>query len=95
MKITEDTIQYVAALAKLDLNDQEKERAKGDLEKLINYVDIMNDLDTEDTVPMSHVLSLSNVFREDEVLNEPKRDQLLSNAPEKKEGYFKVPKTLE
>ena len=95
MTINEDTIQYVAALAKLELSKEEKEKAKQDLGNLLEYIDTMNELDTDNIEPMSHVFPIRNVFREDIVENEPNRDILLSNAPVQKEGCFIVPKTVE
>ena len=64
MAITDETIEYVAALAKLDLTDEEKERAKKDLGNIIGYVDTMNQLDTTGIEPMSHVFAYHNVFRD-------------------------------
>jgi len=95
MTITDDTIDYVAILAKLDLSSEEKENAKKDLSSILAYVDTMNELDTEHIEPMSHVFPITNVFREDIVVNEPNRDLLLSNAPAQKDGCFMVPKTVE
>lgn len=95
MKITDETITYVAALAKLELSADEKERAKTDLENIISYMSTMNEIDTDSVEPMSHAFPLTNVFREDIVTNEDDRDNLLSNAPVKKDGCFIVPKTVE
>lgn len=95
MKITDETITYVAALAKLELSADEKERAKTDLENIISYMSTMNEIDTDQVQPMSHAFPMTNVFREDIVTNEPDRDNLLSNAPVKKDGCFIVPKTVE
>ena len=95
MAITDETIEYVAALVKLDLTDEEKERAKKDLGNIIGYVDTMNQLDTTGIEPMSHVFAYHNVFREDLVTNGPDRDNILANAPEEKDGGFKVPRTVE
>jgi aspartyl-tRNA(Asn)/glutamyl-tRNA(Gln) amidotransferase subunit C len=95
MSITDNTIDYVAALAKLDLSDEEKEKAKKDLGSILAYMDTMNELDTNNIEPMSHVFPIRNVFREDVVVNEPNRDILLENAPAKKDGCFMVPKTVE
>lgn len=95
MIITDETIKYVAALAKLELGEEEKEKAKKDLGSIISYMDIMNELDTEGVEPMSHVFPVKNVFRDDVVVNGPDRDNLLANAPEVKDGCFKVPKTVE
>ena len=95
MKITEETINYVAALAKLNLKEEEKEKAQVDLNSIINYMDHMNELDTDHIEPMSHVFPIRNVFREDVVVNEDNREALLANAPAKKDGCFIVPKTVE
>ncbi len=95
MTITEDTIKYVAALAKLELGEQEKEKAMQDLGNILEYMNTMNELDTDEIEPMSHVFPIRNVFREDVVVNEPNRDILLSNAPVQKDGCFIVPKTVE
>lgn len=95
MAITEETITYVAALAKLELSEEEKEKAKTDLANILGYIDTMNELDTDGIEPMSHAFPMKNVFREDVVTNQEDRENLLSNAPAKKEGSFLVPKTVE
>ena len=95
MTITDETVTYVAALAKLSLSEEEREKAKEELSKILGYIDTMNELETDGIRPMSHVLSLSNVFREDVVTNGEERESLLLNAPAKKEGAFLVPKTVE
>jgi aspartyl-tRNA(Asn)/glutamyl-tRNA(Gln) amidotransferase subunit C len=95
MEVTDKTIDYVAALAKLELSQEEKEKAKTDLGSILEYMTTMNELDTEGIQPLSHVFPIHNVFRDDEVLNGPDRDSLLQNAPAKKDGCFMVPKTVE
>lgn len=95
MKVTEETIQYVAALAKLTVSEEEKQSVAKDLDNILDYIATMDKLDTEGIEPMSHVLPVSNVFREDVVLNIADRDNLLKNAPKQKDGCFVVPKTVE
>ena len=95
MIITDKTIDYVAALAKLELSTEEKERAKEDLGEILGYIDTMNELSTENIEPMSHAFPMKNVFREDVVTNGDDLENLLSNAPRKKDGSFMVPKTVE
>ena len=95
MEIKENIVSYVAALAKLELTEEEKERAKKDLGNILGYMDTMKELDTDGIEPMSHAFPLRNVFREDEVLNGDDRENLLKNAPVKKDGCFVVPKTVE
>ena len=60
-KISDETIEYVGILAKLELSGQEKEDAKADMEKMLDYIDTLNELDTEGIEPMSHVLSLIHI----------------------------------
>ena len=93
--ITDETIDYVGILAKLELSREEKEAAKNDMSRMLDYIDKLNQLDTTQVEPMSHVFSMNNVFREDVVTNGDDRDNILNNAPEQKEGAFKVPKTVE
>lgn len=95
MLVDDKTIDYVAALAKLDLSQAERESAKKDLGNILEYMEVMNELDTENMEPMSHAFPLTNVFREDVVTNGPDRENLLANAPEQKDGCFIVPKTVE
>ena len=94
-KISDETISYVGILAKPELSDIEKEQAKSDIEKMLDYIDKLNELDTADVEPLSHVFPVNNVFREDLVTNGEERARLLENAPAVKEGSFQVPKTVE
>lgn len=93
--ISDETIEYVGILAKLELSEEEKENAKKDLGNMLDYIDKLNELDTAGVEPMSHVFPVNNVFREDVVTNEDEYEKILSNAPEKKDRAFKVPKTVE
>ena len=68
-KISDETIEYVGILAKLELSEKEKEEAKADMEKMLDYIDVLNELDTDGIEPMSHVFPVNNVFREDVVTN--------------------------
>lgn len=95
MKITQETVTYVAALAKLNVSEEEKQKAALDLDRILDYIETMNGLDTEGVAPMSHVLPVQNVFREDIVTNGDNREQLLLNAPKQKDGCYAVPKTVE
>lgn len=92
--ISDETIEYVGILAKLELDDEEKERAKKDMGEMLDYIDKLNELDTEGVEPMSHVFPVNNVFREDVVTNGDGSADTLANAPVKKDGGFKVPKTI-
>ena len=92
--ISDETIEYVGILAKLKLNEEEKERAKKDMGEMLDYIDKLNELDTAGIEPMSHVFPVQNVFREDVVTNGDGSEETLRNAPEEKDGGFKVPKTI-
>ncbi len=93
--INREVIEYVGILAKLELNEEEKEQAKRDMNKMLTYIDKLNELDVTGVEPMSHVFPVSNVFREDVVTNGDERDLVLGNAPAQKENCFKVPRTVE
>lgn len=93
-KITDETMEYVGILAKLELSGEEKEEAKRDMERMLDYVDQLNELDTSKVEPMSHLFPVHNVFREDEVTNGDDRENMLANAPAKKEDTYMVPKTF-
>lgn len=93
--ISDETIEYVGILAKLELSPKEKEQAKRDMGRMLDYINMLNELDTDGVEPMSHVFPIHNVFREDVVENGDVRQAMLKNAPEQKDGSFKVPKTVE
>ena len=92
--ISDETIDYVGILAKLELSPEEKEEAKKDMGRMLDYVDMLNELDTSGVEPMSHVFPVNNVFRDDGVTNGDDRDNITANAPQKKDGAFMVPKTF-
>ena len=93
--ISDETNEYVGILAKLSLSEEEKEAAKTDMANMLDYIDMLNELDTDGVEPMSHVFPVNNVFREDVVTNENQREAMLSNAPEQKDGCYKVPRTFD
>ena len=93
--ISDETIEYVGILAKLELSEEEKEQAKKDMGDMLDYIDKLNELDTSSVEPMSHVFPVNNVFREDVVVNGDDSEKILKNAPEEKDGSFVVPKTVD
>lgn len=93
--ISDETIDYVGILAKLELSPEEKEQAKKDMGSMLDYIDKLGELDTRGVEPMSHVFPVNNVFREDVVTNGDEREAILKNAPEEKNGMFAVPRTFE
>ena len=92
--ITDETIEYVGILAKLELNQEEKENAKKDMGEMLDYIDQLNELDTTGVEPMSHVFPVTNVFREDVVTNGDGREATLANAKAVRDNGFEVPKTI-
>ncbi|MBQ8598040.1 MAG: Asp-tRNA(Asn)/Glu-tRNA(Gln) amidotransferase subunit GatC [Lachnospiraceae bacterium] len=92
--ISDETIEYVGILAKLELSEEEKEKAGKDMGSMLDYIDKLGELDTEGVEPMSHVFPVNNVFREDVVTNGDIREEILKNAPDEKDGMFVVPKIL-
>ncbi len=95
MDITKETIEHVAGLARLNLTPEEKETLTKEMAGIISYVDKLNELDTSNVQPTSHVLPIRNVFREDVSGDSYDREVILSNAPAKEDGCFKVPKVVE
>lgn len=93
--ISDETIEYVGILAQLELDEEEKEQAKKDMGRMLDYIDKLNELDVSKVEPMSHIFPVHNVFREDVVTNEDDRENMLCNAPEQKDGQYKVPKTVD
>ena len=86
--ISDETIEYVGILAKLELSGEEREQAKKDMKEMLDYIDKLNELDTAGIEPMSHIFPVNNVFREDVVSNGDDRENLLKNAPETKDGSY-------
>ena len=95
IKITRDDVRHVAKLARLGVDESEiDEYAKG-LNSIINYVELVKELDTKEVRPTSHALESKNVWHDDEPEKESLSEDILSNAPEREGNYFKVPKILE
>ena len=92
--ISDETIEYVGILAKLALSDEEKEQAKKDMGRMLDYIDKLGELDTSGIEPMSHVFPVQNVFRKDVVTNGDGSRDTLENAPEQKDNMFIVPITI-
>ena len=95
MAITMKDVEYVAKLARLKLTKEEKEKYARQLSDILNYINKLNELDTSNIEPTSHVVSLSNVFRQDKVTPSLSSKEILSNAPKKEKGFFKVKKIIE
>jgi len=94
-KIDQEQVRKVAKLSRLDLTDSEIEEFTGQLGAILQYVEKMNELDTENVEPLAHCLPVSNVFREDCVKESLGTEKTLANAPQRDEMFFRVPKILD
>ena len=90
--ITKDDVRHVAKLARLELTEEETEKYSKQLGDILKYVEQMNEVDTTNVEPLSHVVDFNNVMREDEISYDCTKEQLMMNAPEEENGFFKVPK---
>jgi aspartyl-tRNA(Asn)/glutamyl-tRNA(Gln) amidotransferase subunit C len=95
MQITDELIEYIGELSRLELSEEEKTNRKQDLTDILNYMEKLNALDTRGLPEMTHPFDAANRFRADMVTNRDRRADMLANAPDRKGDYFKVFKTLE
>ncbi|MGC9323286.1 MAG: Asp-tRNA(Asn)/Glu-tRNA(Gln) amidotransferase subunit GatC [Desulfomonilia bacterium] len=95
MKITEEEVMHVADLARLTLSQEELARFINELDSILDYMDILSEIDTEGIEPTVHTLSITNALREDQVLISQSRDDALTNAPKHMGGTIVVPKVIE
>jgi len=94
MIVNDELIDNLSKLARLEFNATEKEEIKNDLQKMISFIDKLNELDTTGVEPLLHISENVNVLREDEVKENISRDEALKNAPLHDEQFFKVPKVI-
>jgi len=94
MAVTKKEVEQIAELARLQLDESELEDYTIQLNKILEYVEKLNELDTEKVKPLSHPIEGENVFREDIVKPSVDREEALKNAPSKDDEYFKVPKVI-
>ncbi len=90
--ITIKDVEHVAKLARLELTEEEKQKFTTQLGDVLKYVDQMNEVDTTGVEPMAHAIDFVNVMRDDVVKYEQTKDELMKNAPNEENGFFKVPK---
>ena len=95
MKITREEVLHVASLARLRLSPEHEEMLTGQLDKILQYVEKLDQLDTSNVEPLAHAVDIVNAFREDRVVPSSSRDSVLSNAPARERNFFKVPKIIE
>jgi aspartyl-tRNA(Asn)/glutamyl-tRNA(Gln) amidotransferase subunit C len=95
MSVSPDEVRRLARLARLEFSDEEITRLQRELSRVLDYVDKLNEADTSGVPPMSHVLDLTNVVREDRLEARIGRDEALRNAPDTDGTYFRVPKVID
>ena len=94
MEVNDELINNLSQLSRLEFNDAEKDEIKSDLQKMIAFIDKLNELDTTGVEPLLHMSDNVNVLREDEVKGSISREDALKNAPVHDEEFFKVPKVI-
>jgi len=95
VKITKEQIQHIAVLSRLNLSEEEKDLFGSQLSSILDYMDQLNELDTRETEPTSHVLSLSNVMRDDILTSSLPGEEALKNAPSHSQNFYRVPRIIE
>ncbi|MFC1484992.1 Asp-tRNA(Asn)/Glu-tRNA(Gln) amidotransferase subunit GatC [bacterium] len=95
MTLTIKDVEHVAKLSRLNLSQEEQEKFTNQLATILEYIEKLKELDTEDIEPMMHALATGNVLREDLNIPSLDHDKILKNAPEKENGFFKVKKVIE
>jgi aspartyl-tRNA(Asn)/glutamyl-tRNA(Gln) amidotransferase subunit C len=95
MKITEDTVDKIAHLARLEVSTDEKEQLIGDMSRILSFMEKLNEVDTSNVEPLVYMTDEVNNFRKDEVVEIITHEEALQNAPEHDESYFLVPKVIE
>ena len=93
--LTRDDVVKVATLARLKLSESEIERFTSQLGQVLEYIDVLNEIDTDDVEPMAHAAELRNVFRDDNPRQSLPREKALANAPQTEGLFFHVPRILE
>ncbi|KPV50947.1 glutamyl-tRNA amidotransferase [Kouleothrix aurantiaca] len=90
MALTIEEVQHVAHLARLRLSDDELSKLQGELSHILGYIDMLSEVDVSDVAPTAQVTDLANVMREDEVRPSLPREGVLANAPDQRDGMFRV-----
>ena len=94
MSVTKKDVEHIAKLARLKVTEEEVDHYTGQLNQILEYVEKLNELDTENVEPLSHPVENTNVFREDKLKDSIKTEEALKNAPDKDDQHFKVPKVI-
>lgn len=94
MSVTKEDVKKIAELARLEFSDSEIVNYTTEMNKILGYVEKLNELDTNNVDPLSHPIENTNIFREDKTKSSTDREKALGNAPDKTSEHFKVPKVI-
>lgn len=94
MKITEDIVDHIAHLARLEFEGEKKEAITEDLERIVTFMDVLQEVDTDGVEPLIYMTNEINHLREDVVKDSVTHEEALRNAPKKDSDYFRIPKVL-
>ncbi len=94
MEVNDELVNNIAKLARLEFRDDEKDEIKIDLQKMISFIEKLNELDTTGVEPLLHMSENVNVLRDDQVKGSMTREDAFLNAPNHDEQFFKVPKVI-
>lgn len=94
MAVTKKDVEKIAELSMLEFTDAELESYTMEMNKILNYVEKLNELDTENIEPLAHPVENANVFRNDNLKESVSQEEALKNAPDRTSEYFKVPKVI-
>ena len=94
MEVTNALVEKLANLSRLEFSDADKAEIKNDLQRMISFVEKLDELDLSDTEPLLHMSSNINVLRDDKVGESTSREEAMKNAPAHDNKFFKVPKVI-
>ncbi len=94
MKVNEELVDKLAQLSRLEFDAESKEKIMSDLQRMIEFVDKLNEIDTENVEPLKYITDEQNVLRKDEIIKTITKEEALRNAPQRDSDYFKVPKVI-
>ncbi|WP_445666671.1 Asp-tRNA(Asn)/Glu-tRNA(Gln) amidotransferase subunit GatC [Fodinibius sp. AD559] len=95
MSVTKKDVNYVADLARLQLNEEETESLVNDMNQILDYMTTLEELDTSDVEPLEHVIDLEYRLRDDKAKEPLSHEDALKNAPDADTDYFRVPRVIE
>ncbi len=88
-------IEHISMLSRLELTEEEKKLFSRQIDRIIEYIDKLNELDTSNVIPTAHALPIKNVFRDDVLKPSLPKDKAISNAPDKTDDFYQVPRIIE